>query len=223
MLPANVETDPGVAASSPATPPATHHRRRVHRRDERHGRQRYHPRREGSLHPRRRRRQRRPDGRDGKDTLLGGTGNDTLSGATASDSLAGGRAPTTSRATGSDTLKGNAGRRPADGRRRQRRLRLRLRSGIRPARASDTITDFQGAGAATGDRVDCQRDRRQPRARRQPGLRLDRDGSRAAARGERERQHGLLGNVDADATMELRIVLHDGTALAAYTGADLIL
>ena len=34
----------------------------------------------------------------------------------------------------------------------------------------------------------------------------------------------LLGNVDADATMELRIVLQDGTVLAsAYTAADVIL
>ncbi|MFT3974566.1 MAG: hypothetical protein QM699_14270 [Amaricoccus sp.] len=155
--------------------------------------------------------------------MLGGNGADSLSGGDKSDVLTGGGGSDILTAgAGKDTLTGGLGAdRLAGGGDRDTFV---FAAGHSTPAAADTITDFQAPGAAAGDRIDLSAiDARADLAGDQAfvfggtgagHLRVVEEGGRSI----------VLGNVDASAASELRIVLDDGgTAAAAYAAADFVL
>lgn len=163
-------------------------------------------------------------GEKGKDTVLGGNGNDTMAAGNGDDSLVGG--------AGTDSLAGEAGKDRLIGGAGADRLTggadadtfVFVAAGDSTPAAADTITDFVGPGAASGDKIDLGA------IDANAGI----TGNQAfiwggtAAGHLRATEEGtktvLLGNTDADAAMEIRIVLDDGsTRSTAYTAADFIL
>ena len=163
-------------------------------------------------------------GEKGKDTMLGGTGNDTIAAGVGDDSLVGGSGTDVlAGEDGIDRLRGDAGADRLTGGAGNDVFVFAAAGDSTPA-AADTITDFRGAGAAAGDKVDLGAiDANGTLAGNQTfawggagngHLRAIEEGTRTV----------LLGNTDADATAEVRIVLDDGSVRStAYTGADFIL
>ena len=145
-------------------------------------------------------------GDQGNDVLRGLNGNDTLIGGAGADTLVGGN--------GIDILTGGAGRDTF----------VFDTTGSSPVATPDQITDFEGAGAVQGDRIDLSA--------------IDANGSIAglgtfvfgsvAQGGLSVIDSGLdtliRGNTDADAAFEIVIRIIDGAVLASdYTAADFVL
>jgi arylsulfatase A-like enzyme len=147
------------------------------------------------------------DGGGGDDTLHGGAGRDTLVGGSDSDVLDGGR--------GRDLLRGGYD---------DDRFVFRAAE-LSTSAAADRIEDFDGAGAAAGDRIDLRAIDARTGV---PGNQAFELGSAAAGGLRVIESEGttsvILGNTDADREMELRIVINDwATRANAYTQHDFIL
>lgn len=163
-------------------------------------------------------------GDKGRDTMLGGTGNDTIAAGSGNDSLDGGAgADRLLGESGSDTLKGGAGadRLTGGG---GNDVFVFAAAGDSIPTATDTITDFAGAGVAAGDRINLSAlDANTVLAGNQTFIRGGTGNGHLRAIEEGNRTV-LLGNTDADAAAELRIVIEDGSVRAtAYTAADFVL
>lgn len=163
-------------------------------------------------------------GEKGKDTLVGGNGNDTVAAGGGDDSLVGG--------SGADVLAGEAGKDRIKGDGGADRLTggadndvfVFAAAGDSTPTAADTITDFAGAGAAAGDRIDLAAIDANGVAAGNQAFLWGGTGNGHLRAVEEGNRTVLLGNTDADAAAEVRIVLDDGAVRAsAYTAADFIL
>ena len=137
-------------------------------------------------------------GLSGNDHLLGGNGNDVLTGGAGADALMGG--------VGTDTFK------------------YKSVSDSRPGAGSDVITDFNGAGAAVGDKIDLTAiDANTLVSGNQAFTYI---GSAAfTAAGQLRYAGGILsGSTDADTASEFQIHLLGGPGLVVGgTGTDILL
>ncbi len=160
------------------------------------------------------------DGAAGNDSIFGAGGNDWLFGSAGNDTLRGG--------ADNDVLTGAAGADILIGGTGNDRFDFNSVSESTPAvrdilRAGDGGAAFDGAGAASGDRIDVST--------------IDADALTAVSTfifGGTARGHLWLtesgtntivnGNIDNDATVEFQLVIEDGGVRAsAYTAADFIL
>lgn len=143
----------------------------------------------------------RLSGNDGANLLAGLGGADTLMGGAATDTLAGG--------AGADRLTGDAGADTFD---------FDSVSESAPG-AMDVILDFTGAGPIASDRIDVSGIDAGSAAGDQPfllgtTLTLSNQGADTV----------LRGDINADGTFELAILIQDGgTPASAYTAADFVL
>ena len=149
------------------------------------------------------------------DTVSAGEGDDSLVGGAGGDVLAG--------EGGKDRFVGNAGADRLTGGAAADTFVFTATGDSNPA-AADTLADFAGAGAAAGDKIELSAiDANAAVTGNQAfvwggttagHLRVIEEGTKTV----------FLGNADADAAAEVRIVLDDGTVRAsAYTAADFIL
>jgi arylsulfatase A-like enzyme len=145
-------------------------------------------------------------GLGGSDTLLGGSGNDVLRGSFAGDRLTGG--------SGRDTLDGGAS---GD-------TFAFAAPGDSTPTAPDTIVAFNGAGSASGDRIDLAAIDANAQA---AGNQAFVFGGTSAGRVRTVANGGnteVLANTDADPAMELRIVITDGSVgPGSYSASDFTL
>jgi hypothetical protein len=150
-------------------------------------------------------------GGEGNDTLLGQAGADTLRGGSGRDSLDGGGGDDVIiGGTGPDTLTGGAG------------FDIFAFAGGRTSEATafDVVLDFEGAGAADGDRIDLSRIDADRLAEGDQAFTLAQTTAGGAWFEALGPSTVLFANVDADAAPEIRIVLRDGLVLAAAYSAD---
>ena len=171
-------------------------------------------------------------GEAGADSISGGTGNDTLAGGTGNDTLAGGAgADTLAGGDGADTLAGGAGRDVLQAGAGTDRFVFAAvaESPLGAAlcdvlQASSGAAAFQGAGAATGDRVDLAT----------IDANLTAGGNQAFVFGGTGKGHlwcadsgattVVYANVDNDGAAEFQLDILDGGILApAYKAVDFIL
>ena len=163
-------------------------------------------------------------GGSGNDSLLGGAGNDTLRGETGHDTLAG--------AAGNDVFTGGDGNDRINGGAGADRLSGNAGNDVfvfvttsdSNSAGADTITDFYGAGATIGDKIDVGGIDANTGIAGNQAFGWGGTGAGRLRAVEEDGNTVVLGNTDADATMELRIVLADAAVRASsYTAADFVL
>ena len=146
------------------------------------------------------------DGFAGVDRLNGGDGNDLLRGYNGNDVITGG--------LGADTLDGSSNNDTFD-------FNAEAESG---PTASDTIVNFNGAGATAGDRIDLAGVDANVGVAGDQAFRFGGSGAGQLRITESGGVSTVLGNTDADATAEVRIVIRDGAVTAsAYVAEDFAL
>lgn len=143
------------------------------------------------------------DGQTGRDVVRGGAGNDTLLGGPDADTLIGG--------AGRDVFKFGA-------------LIGSVPGAMDQIQSGDGGAAFDGAGAATGDKVDVSVMDADTTATGNQTFVFGGTGKGHLSVVDSGSDTIVRGNMDNDATFEFQVVIHDGGVHAsAYTAADFIL
>jgi Ca2+-binding RTX toxin-like protein len=163
-------------------------------------------------------------GDNGADTIVGGSGNDTITGEDNADDLSGGKgADVITGDAGNDKLEGNAGADVLTGGTGSDLFIVSTATDSAGATA-DRIRDFEGAGAAAGDRIDLAAIDAHAGLAGNQAFSWNKAGAGTLRAVEEGGNTVLFGNTDSDTAYELRIVLVDGqVAAVAYTADDFAL